>query len=105
HVERGGLALSLSDNPVLDADVLAAVRIGPARDIARREDAGCARFEKGVHDPSAVKPKAGLFRKFGPRAHPNAGDHEIGIEGGTTFQRDPIAVYGHSGVLKVEDHA
>jgi hypothetical protein len=38
HVERGGLALALGDNPVLDADVLAIVRIGPTRDVARCED-------------------------------------------------------------------
>jgi hypothetical protein len=66
HVERGGLALPLGDDPVLDPDVLAAVRIGPARNVAGREESGRARFEKGVHDQSAVEPQTGLLRKFAP---------------------------------------
>ena len=41
-LQRGGLALALRDDPVLDADRLAAVRVGPARDVARGEDAGRA---------------------------------------------------------------
>jgi hypothetical protein len=35
---------------VLDADIFAAVRIGPAYDVVRREESGYARFEIGVHD-------------------------------------------------------
>jgi hypothetical protein len=81
------------------------MRIGPARDVARREDSGCARFEEGVHDHSAVEPEAGFFRKVGPRAHANADNHEIGVEGGPAFQPDVIAVYDDSCVLEVEDHA
>src|SRR5580704_13304851 len=49
------------DAGALDADVLAALRIGPACDVARREESGHARFEIGVHDHSAVKPKGRPF--------------------------------------------
>jgi hypothetical protein len=51
HVECGGLALSLSDHPVFDADVFAAVRIGPARDVAGREDSGISRYSGCTHLP------------------------------------------------------
>jgi hypothetical protein len=39
----------LGDNPVLDADIFAAVRIGPACDVVRCDESGYARFEIGVH--------------------------------------------------------
>src|ERR1043165_8106833 len=38
HVSRGGLALTLGHHPMLDAYGLEGMRIGPARDIARRID-------------------------------------------------------------------
>jgi ATP-binding cassette, subfamily B, multidrug efflux pump len=37
------------------AACLRALRIGPARDVARREESGRTRFEEGVHDHSAVE--------------------------------------------------
>jgi hypothetical protein len=53
----------------------------------------------------ATSPKARIFRKFGSRAHADAGNHEIGVEGGAAFQPHAIAVYDDSRVLEVEDHA
>ena len=38
HVERRGLSLALGDDPMLDANRLAAMRVGPARDVARGEN-------------------------------------------------------------------
>ena len=40
HVQRRDLSLALGDNPMLDASELARVRVRPARDVARGEDAG-----------------------------------------------------------------
>lgn len=37
HVECGGLALTLRDDPMLDADRRAPVRVGPADDVAGSE--------------------------------------------------------------------
>src|SRR5215471_5107326 len=105
HVERGGLALALGDDPVLDADALAAVWIRPARDVARREDSGRAGFQISVHDHATVELEAGLFGKFGPRAHADAGDYKVGLKRAAALQRHPIAVDGADGVLQVEDHA
>ena len=98
------MALALGDDPVLDKDVLAAVRIGPARDIAGRNDSRCARFEIDVHIYAAVKRKTGLFGKRGSRTHADAGNHEIRIEGRAAFQLDLLAIDGASHIFEVEDH-
>ena len=49
HVQRRGLALALGHDPVFDADALAAMRIGPARDVAGGEDFRRAGLEIVVH--------------------------------------------------------
>src|SRR5205085_8349683 len=46
HVQRRDLALPFGHHPVLDPDGLAAVRIGPACDVAGGEDARRARLEE-----------------------------------------------------------
>src|SRR6267154_285330 len=43
HVACRGLALTFGHHPMLNANVRAGMRVGPARDIARRVDAGNAR--------------------------------------------------------------
>ena len=45
HVARGGLALALGNNPVLDADSLASTTVWPARDVTGREDARSTRLQ------------------------------------------------------------
>jgi hypothetical protein len=55
----------LGNNPMLDADIFTAVRIGPACDVVCREESGYARFEIGVHDHSAIEREA-VLGKFGP---------------------------------------
>ncbi len=105
HVERGGLALALGDDPMLDANTLLAMGVGPARDVASRKDPGHAGFEVGVHDHPAVERKAGCFRKRRAWTHPDAGDDEIGIEHAAALQGHPLAVDGARRVLEAEDHA
>jgi hypothetical protein len=80
HVQSGCLALAFGDNPVLDADLLAAVRIWPARYIACREDAGDARLQALVNSDAAVQGEAGLFRQLQRRSHTNAHDYEVSVD-------------------------
>src|SRR5205823_10625329 len=80
HVERRSLSLALGNHPMLDANGLAAVRIGPACNVARREDPRCARFEIGVHHDAAINGKPRRFGKPGSWAHANTGDDEIGLQ-------------------------
>src|SRR5205823_6793857 len=53
-VARRGLTLTLGDHPVLDADARARVRVGPARDVARRIDSRCAGLQTLVDDDAIV---------------------------------------------------
>src|SRR6202011_719438 len=61
HVARRGLPLALGDDPVLDADLLAAMRVRPAREITGGEDAGDAGFEILVDGDAAVDRQPRLF--------------------------------------------
>ena len=77
HVERSGLSLALGDHPMLDADALTAMRVGPACNVSGRPNCWHARFEIGIHDNTAINDKPRHFCKFGPRAHTDTDDHEI----------------------------
>jgi hypothetical protein len=67
-VARRRLALALGHDPVLDADALAAVRIGPARDVAGGEDAGGTGLEILVDGDALVGGEAdGLGRAVAGR--------------------------------------
>src|SRR6185503_19665829 len=46
HVDGRGLRLALRNHPMLDTDALAAVRIGPSRNVPGRKDARSACFEE-----------------------------------------------------------
>src|SRR6516225_5525186 len=54
QVARGRLALPLGDDPVLDAQPLAAVGVGPAGDVAGGENAGRAGVEVFIDDHAAI---------------------------------------------------
>jgi hypothetical protein len=62
---------------MLDADVFAAVRVGPTCDVAGREDARSARLQESVDKHATVKREAGLSRQTDPRSHTDAGHNEI----------------------------
>src|SRR6266700_5883304 len=105
HVERRGLSLAFGDHPMLDANALAAMRIGPARNVARREDARSTRFEIGVDHHTAIYAEPGGFGELGPRPHANADNNEIRLELGAASKLDALAVDGACNVLKVKNHA
>src|SRR4029077_18450615 len=95
----------LGHDPMLHADILAAVRIGPARNVSRRKDSGRSRFQITVDDNAAINGKTGFFSKREARADANAGNNEIGVERATTLQFDSLAVDRTCGVLEVKYHA
>ena len=94
HVERRGLSLALGDHPVLDADRLAAVRVGPARDVAGGEDGRRAGLQKRVDRDPAIDREPRLLGELEPRPHAHAHDHEIGLERAAALQLDLLAVDG-----------
>ena len=64
---------------MLDADGLAGMRIGPARDIAGGIDAGNAGFAVSIHDDATIDGEAGLLGQRQTRPHADADHHEVGI--------------------------
>src|SRR5215475_8783108 len=105
HAERGSLALALGDNPMLHANALAAVRIGPARNVSGRIDSGYARLQIVTNHNAAINGKTGFLRKLETGANPNAGDDEISVERAATLQLDSLAVDCTCRVLELKDHA
>src|SRR6185295_19334488 len=90
-VARRRLALALGDDPVLDADALAAVRIGPARDVAGGVEAGRAGLEVFVDREALVGGEAGRLGQRQRRAHADADDDEVGGERRAAAQRGRTA--------------
>src|SRR5262245_4528927 len=88
HVERGHLPLAFGDNPVLDANALAGVGIGPPGDVARGEDPGPAGFEELIHRDAAIERKAGALGNRCRGPHTDTYYQEIGIDGRPATQRD-----------------
>jgi hypothetical protein len=64
HVERRGLSLALSNNPVLDADVLTRIWIRPSSDVARGKDIRRACLEILVDGYATVEPESCFFCEF-----------------------------------------
>src|SRR5215471_4004434 len=67
QVARGRLALPLGDDPVLDAQPLATVGIGPAGNVAGRVNAGNAGFEVFIDHHAAIDSQAGVVREINAR--------------------------------------
>ena len=102
HVERCGLSLALRDHPMFHADIFVGMRVGPARNIARSIDTGDARFEKGIHQDTAIEHKA---RPFGQRQtwpHPDTNNHEVGFKHTATFERRLVAFDGDHSIFEME---
>src|SRR5690349_14735151 len=72
-----GLPLTLRHDPVLHANALTGVRIGPAGDVAGGEDAWDARLEVLVHSHAAVDGESRLLGERDRRPDPDADDDEI----------------------------
>ena len=83
-----GLTHALGDDPVLDANALSAVRIGPARGVARSENSGRARLQAVVHEDAAIGFQSGLLRDRRRGFHADADDDQIRIETRAVAQHD-----------------
>src|SRR5262249_16771514 len=92
HVARRGLALPLGHHPMLDPQVLSGVGIGPARDIAGREDAGCARLQVCVDGDAAVDLEARALGELDARPHADADYHEVGRQRRAALELDGAGI-------------
>src|SRR5258708_22358750 len=105
YVERRDLALPFRDHPVLDADALAGMRIGPAGDVAGCEDAGRAGFEVLVDSHAAIDRKASLLGELDRGTHACADDDEIRLDARGVLERDAPALHFRHGRAQVKYHA
>ena len=105
HVVCGGLSLALRHHPMLDADILTRMRVGPARDIARRVDAGNAGLEISVDDNAAIELEACLLGKCQPRTHPDANHDQVRFERSAALERGVVTLDRRDGIAEMEDNA
>src|SRR4051812_31030726 len=105
HVPRRHLTLTLGHDPVLDADVLARVRIRPARNIARCEDSALARFEILVNDDAMVQGEAGRLGQRNCWPDADAHDDQIGVERAAAAEADGSSVDGGNAFPEVKTNA
>src|SRR5262249_55582833 len=76
HVAGCGLSLTFGYHPMLDADVLAGVRVRPTRDVAGSVNVVRAGLEMPIDHHAAVNLKAGLLGEHETGADANTDDHE-----------------------------
>src|SRR5262249_51702764 len=105
QVGGSDLALAFGDHPVLDANPLAAVRVGPAGNVAGRENVARAGLEELVDYDPVVDGQPGTFAKLGAGAHADAGDDEVSFDRTAALEDDALAVDCRGAVLEVEDDA
>src|SRR5262245_15905328 len=92
HIERSRLALALCHHPMLDANLFAGVRIGPASNVASGEDAGDARFEIGVDDDTSINNKPRAFGEFDSWVDADTSDYEICLDCTTALELHLLTV-------------
>src|SRR5438067_1197566 len=79
HVAGRRLALPFGDHPVLHANAVAGVRIGPSRDIAGGEDARHAGFEVLVDGDPPVDREPGALGEAQRRTNADAEHEEVDV--------------------------
>jgi hypothetical protein len=80
HIGCCDLSLTFGHRPVLNANVLSRVRIGPADDIAGGEDVRIAGLKPGVDEHAAVDRQPGLFCEVNARFDARTDDYDIGFD-------------------------
>src|SRR5271165_487082 len=102
HIERCRLSLPFRNHPMFHANILAGMRIGPARDIACSVDAGGTCFEKFVDEDAAINCEAGLFSKRQTRPHADTGHHKSRFKHLAALEYGALALDGGHGIFEME---
>ena len=104
HVERRRLPLALGNHPMFDTNVLAAVWIWPARNVAGREDPGRAGLEMSFTTTprSMVSPALSAISVRGRTPMPATTRSASSVA--TALELHLLAVNGARRILKVEDN-
>jgi hypothetical protein len=102
HVASGNLALPLGNDPVLDANAFARIRIGPPRDVARGKNAGHARLQVLVHGDAVIHRQSGLFRNRQGGCDADPHDNEVAVERDAAAERHSPPVNPHHRLPQME---
>ncbi len=105
HVASGRLTLPFGDDPVLDADLLAAQPIGPSCDVASGPNPGNARLEIRVDGDTAIDRDTGLLGEHSLGPHADADDHKVGVELFPAPQGDAVSIECSGCGPEMEDDA
>jgi hypothetical protein len=89
---------------VLDAQPLAAVWVGPAGDVACRENAGRAGFEIFIDEDAAIDPQSGLLGEIDARPHADADHDQRSVDHGAVIELHLLWFDPGHGVAEVKDH-
>src|SRR5262245_27572636 len=101
-VPGGRLSLALRDHPVLDANALAGVRAGPARDVAGRKDTRHTRLQVRIHRHAKIDHEAGLLSKLYAWPQADADHHHIRGDGRSVVEDDRIGIDALRRALEME---
>jgi hypothetical protein len=99
------LALALCDDPMLDTDSFAGVRVGPTSDVSCSKDARRAGLEVLVGYNSTVHRQFGLFCERNGRTYTNTKHEEIGVHSFAIIQRDFFPINTLHSRSEVKDDA
>src|SRR5712691_110728 len=80
YVPRRRLSLTFGDYPVLDANIVACPRIGPARDVSCREDLRNAGLEILIHRHAPIGLDPRLLGKVDQRFDSDPDHDQVGLD-------------------------
>ena len=86
HISCNSLTLTLGHNPMLDPDVLARMRIGPARNVSGCIYSRYAGLKIFVNGDAAVNFCARAFGQLESRPHAHANDNHFGWQCRATLE-------------------
>src|SRR5262249_22193973 len=105
NVARRRLTLPLGHDPMLDPQMLAAIGIGPPRDVTGGKDSWHTGFKVFIHHNAPIDRETGTLSQLDSRPHPNAGDDEIGRQCRAAFKPDVGGVDRACRLLEMEHDA
>ena len=82
------LALALSDEPMLNANVLASIGIGPAGNVACGENVGIAGLQPRIDQNSAIQSQPSCLGELKARLDADAHDHKVRVDALAPLQDD-----------------
>src|SRR5215469_178448 len=98
------LSLAFGHHPMLDANIVARERIGPACDVSSGEDPGNAGLEILVYPYAVIGFYPRPLGKIGQRLDADPDHNEVGVDRLAVLERDLAFAYRGNTLLQMEQH-